>query len=240
MLILPAIDLRGGKCVRLAQGDYAREKVYFDDAAEVAAGFESKGAKWLHVVDLDGAKTGIPENIEQVKRIVAQTQLKVEVGGGVRSLETAQRLLDAGVTRVVLGTQLIKEPEWAKEVFRTLGDKVVAGIDAREGKVAVQGWLQTSEVTATELAVGMVNAGARRIILTDIARDGMLTGPNLQLLADVVSATKAPIIQSGGISSLQDLIDLKALGVNAPEGVIVGRAIYEGRFTVAEALASIA
>lgn len=239
MLILPAIDLRAGRCVRLAQGDYDRETIYGDDPLAVAQQFQDEGAEWLHLVDLDGARSGIPENLALVEEIATKTRLKVEFGGGLRDFATIQRALGGGVTRVVLGSVLIKEPGFAREVFAELGERVVAGIDARDGKVAVQGWLEASAVTAADLAVSMAAAGAKRIILTDIARDGMLTGPNLDLLRSVGQACGLPIIQSGGIASLGDIVGLLALGEDAPEGVITGRAIYEGRFTVREALASV-
>lgn len=236
MLILPAIDLLGGRCVRLAQGDYGREKVYSEDPVATAQGFTDEGAEWLHLVDLDGAKSGDPTNLHLVEAIAHRTTLKIEFGGGVRNEETIARALSAGVTRVVLGSVLIKNPEFAAAAFGRFGEQIVAGIDAREGRVAVSGWLDTSEVSAADLAVAMAAKGAKRIILTDIARDGMLTGPNLDLLREVSAACGLPMIQSGGISSLEDLTTLSRMGAEAPEGVIVGRAIYEGKFSVKEAI----
>lgn len=235
MLILPAIDLRGGKAVRLAQGDFARETVYGDDPAEVAKGFRDAGAEWVHVVDLDGARTGAPAHWNQIEEI-ATTGLNVEVGGGVRSLEAARRFLNQGAARVVVGTRLVSNPDLAANFFEELGGRVVAGIDARDGMVHISGWEAGSNITAVDLAIRVAGQGAKRIILTDIARDGMQTGPNLELLREVTRATKLPIIQSGGIGSLAHIRELLALGEGMPEGVIVGRAIYEGSVDLAEAL----
>jgi len=237
MLILPAIDLRGGKCVRLAQGDFDREKIYDEDPIKVATSFQAEGAEWLHLIDLDGAKTGHPANLETVRRIAQETRLKIEFGGGVRTLEIARELLEAGVQRVVLGTAVISNPDLAKTIFQELGEQAVAGIDSRDGKVATAGWLDTSSDDAVDVAKRVERDGARRIIFTDIARDGMLTGPNLPQLRRIVQNVAIPVIQSGGISSLNDLKELAEMAEDAPEGVIVGRAIYEAKFTVAQALA---
>ncbi|MGV3617079.1 MAG: 1-(5-phosphoribosyl)-5-[(5-phosphoribosylamino)methylideneamino]imidazole-4-carboxamide isomerase [Fimbriimonas sp.] len=240
MLIIPAIDLRGGRCVRLTQGDYGRETVYDLDPVEVALGFGREGAEIVHVVDLDGAKSGAPENLEIVARIVREGGLPVEFGGGVRSLETARRLLDLGVARVVVGSKLVQDAELSARFFSELGDRVVAGIDAREGKVATIGWTETSGVSAVELAQRVEAAGCRRIILTDIARDGALRGPNVDLLREVVGAVSIPVIASGGVSVVEDLRVLREAFPAGVEGVIVGKAIYEDRFTVAEAVAALA
>jgi len=241
-LILPAIDLRGGQCVRLTQGDYARERIYDSDPVRVAEEFADQGALWIHVVDLDGAKSGEPQNwgsIEAIAKGVGDTA-RIEVGGGVRSLEVARRLLDCGVARVVVGTKLVEDQELAERMFSELKEQIVAGIDARQGRVAVAGWVEQSLVTATELAVEMERLGARRIILTDIAQDGMLTGPNLELLNSVSAAVKIPIIHSGGIGALEDLALLFDKSDRRPEGVIVGRAIYERRFTVRQSVETVA
>lgn len=235
MLILPAIDLIRGRCVRLVQGDYAQETVYHEDPAAVAKDFEDQGTEWLHVVDLDGAKAGAPQNLDAIRRIAEATSLKIELGGGIRTDADIQAAFDSGVTRVVLGSVLVRDLAFAEKVLGQLGDRVVAGIDARNGRVAVSGWIDTSEVTAQDLAVRMAQMGARRIILTDIARDGMLTGPNYDLLQEVAEASKLPIIQSGGIAELSDLVKLAQLPT-PPEGTIVGKAIYERRFTVKEAI----
>ncbi len=240
MLILPAIDLRGGQCVRLTQGDYSRERIYDSDPVRVARTFADEGAPWIHVVDLDGAKAGEPANWDAIESIARAVTIPIEVGGGVRSIATAQRLLDLGAARVVVGTKLVQDQNLAREMFEKLGDKIVAGIDARDGKVAVAGWIEQSELTAEGLAQKMASLGAKRIILTDIAQDGMLTGPNLELLDLVSSRVEIPIIHSGGISSLKDLKVLYHEAAQRPEGVIIGRAIYEGCFTAKQAVEFVA
>lgn len=236
MLILPAIDLRDGKCVRLVQGDYDRQLDYAGDPAEVAKSFEDQGAHIIHVVDLDGAKSGEPQNLDVVERICRATQARIEFGGGVRSLDTAHRLLAAGVHRVVVGTKLIQDPDLAETLFG-LGEHVVAGIDAKNGFVATQGWLEESHLSAVELAVRVQRQGARRIILTDIARDGMLTGPNTDLLTQVMQHVSIPVIHSGGIGTLEDLKVLASLS-SPPEGAITGRAIYDGKLDLRVACAT--
>jgi len=235
MLIIPAIDIRGGLCVRLSQGDYAQEKVYASDPASVALSFEEAGAQYIHVVDLDGAKSGSPQNWTEIESLLKVVSVPIEVGGGVRSLETAKRLLDLGVARVVVGTKLVQDPDLAQRFFEELGEYVVAGIDARDGLAAVSGWTEESRISAKDLAIKMTSLGAKRIILTDIAKDGMLTGPNIHLLDEVSEAVQIPIIQSGGIGSLEHLRLLAIDPKRKPEGVITGRAIYEGLFTVKEA-----
>jgi phosphoribosylformimino-5-aminoimidazole carboxamide ribotide isomerase len=236
MLIIPAIDLIGGRCVRLTQGDYAQETVYDPDPAAVAKRFEDAGAEWIHVVDLDGAKAGEPRNLDAVGAVLAAVNAKVEFGGGVRSLETARRLLGLGVARVIVGTKLIQDPALAERFFSELGERVVAGIDARDGKVAVAGWIEGSDVSALDLARRVESQGARRIILTDIARDGALTGPNLGLQAQVAEGVGIPVIASGGIGALRDIDALLPLEAKGVEGVIVGKAIYEGRVDLQEAI----
>ncbi|MEZ0327881.1 MAG: 1-(5-phosphoribosyl)-5-[(5-phosphoribosylamino)methylideneamino]imidazole-4-carboxamide isomerase [Fimbriimonas sp.] len=235
MLIIPAIDIREGRCVRLIQGDYSQERSYTADPVEMAQRFEGEGAEIIHVVDLDGAKSGEPQNWDALASIAKATKVPIEVGGGVRTLETARRLLDLGIARVVVGTKLVQDELLAAKFFQELGEAVVAGIDARGGMVAVHGWTEQSEMPATELARQVERQGARRIILTDIARDGMLNGPNLELLSHISAAVSIPIIASGGIGTLDDL-RLLAHSANPPEGVIVGRAIYENRFSLKEAL----
>lgn len=238
MIVLPAIDLRGGKCVRLIQGDYGQETVYGDDPVLTAWKFAEQGAEWLHVVDLDGAKSGRPTeaHLALLRRIKDEVSLEIEFGGGIKDQIGLDLALKAGVSRVVLGSAIVKDPDFAERTFLSLGDEAVAGIDARDRKVATHGWLETSDVDAVEMAQRVKAMGARRIILTDIGRDGMLTGPNVDLLREVHRACKLPIIQSGGIASLEDFDTLRALGPDAPEGVITGKAVYEGRFTVAEAV----
>lgn len=235
MLILPAIDIRGGKCVRLVQGDYAQETVYGEDPLAVAQGFVEQGAEWIHIVDLDGAKAGQPVNLNIVERIAKETSAKVELGGGIRMLETAIQVLNRGIARVIFGSRLVSNRSESADLFQALGDRAVAGIDARNGKVSVVGWTEDSELGALDLAKELEEAGARRFIVTDIATDGMLAGPNLQMLAEFSGNLRGHVIASGGVSSLDDLKSIKAIQPPV-EGAIVGKAIYEGRLTVQQAI----
>jgi phosphoribosylformimino-5-aminoimidazole carboxamide ribotide isomerase len=235
LTIYPAIDMRGGKCVRLLQGDYDKETVYGDSPFEMAARFEREGAEWIHMVDLDGAKEGKPVNDEYVLRAAKELNARIQIGGGIRNAASAARYLDAGVDRVILGSSAISDPEFVKEMLGTYGgDRVVIGIDARDGFVATHGWLETSKVEAEELALELVRFGAEWFVMTDIARDGMLSGPNTEAIAGLSDATGKKVIASGGVSSLADLTRLKESG--GVEGAIIGKALYEGRFTLEEAL----
>lgn len=238
MLILPAIDIRAGKCVRLVQGDYAQETIYNDDPIEVAQGFADQGAEWIHIVDLDGAKVGYPVNLDIVERICKETSAKIELGGGIRILETANQVLNRGIARVIFGSRLVSNRNDSSEIFGALGDKAVAGIDARNGKVSVVGWTEDSELGSLELAQELEAVGATRFIVTDIATDGMLNGPNLQMLSEFTANLKGHVIASGGVSSLNDLQAIKSIQPPV-EGAIVGKAIYENRFTVREAIQSV-
>ena len=240
MYLLPAIDILGGKAVRLAKGDYDRVTVYHDDPAAQAQLFEEQGATWLHVVDLDGARSGIPEKIAIVERIMRKTLLKVEVGGGVRDMAAIERVMEAGVTRVVLGTALVRDPAFARAaVDRFGGDALVAGIDAKGGEVAVSGWCEGSGIAASELAARMADAGYRHLVYTDIARDGMQTGLDPQAYADMASAFGHPVVASGGVAGVADIERLAPVA-HAIEGVIAGRAIYEGALSVEEGVAACA
>lgn len=234
MTVLPAIDIRGGRCVRLAQGNYDQETVYDDDAVAVARSFLREGAEWIHVVDLDAAKSGFPVNHEIVAHIARETNLPIEYGGGVRSLESARKMLELGVARVVVGTKLVADRVMASQMFEAFGQAIVAGLDARDGKVAISGWTEDSPLDVIDFAKEMVDLGAPRFVVTDIARDGMLQGPNLGLLARMLEVVTVPVVQSGGISSLQDVVAVKETGA---EGVIIGKALYEGNLTVAQAVA---
>lgn len=237
MEVIPAIDLRGGKCVRLYQGDYAREQVFSDDPVATALRWQAEGAPRLHVVDLDGAASGTPANLDAIRRIAAAVAVPVQVGGGVRSTETAGRLLDAGVGRVVFGTVAVEQPEVVEEAMQELGAaRVIVGVDAREGKVAVRGWKEQSPMDALELIARMEALGVRCFIYTDIARDGTLTEPNYDAVAKVVARTKAQVIASGGVSRVEHVVGLAGLGV---VGCIIGRALYTGDVSLAEALAAI-
>jgi phosphoribosylformimino-5-aminoimidazole carboxamide ribotide isomerase len=235
--LLPAIDLLDGKAVRLARGDYNAVTVYHDNPVEQARRFKEDGAQWLHVVDLDGARTGTPSNCATVEAIIAATALKVEVGGGVRSFKTLERLVYAGASRVVLGTRLATSPHFVQEAVARYGGLICAGIDARAGQVAIEGWLETGGIAAEELAQELSTWGIRHLVYTDIVRDGMQTGIEAGAYGRMAQAAGFAVTASGGISTLDDLRALAALGDAVVEGAIAGRALYEGSFTLAEALA---
>ncbi|MEC4273384.1 1-(5-phosphoribosyl)-5-[(5-phosphoribosylamino)methylideneamino]imidazole-4-carboxamide isomerase [Adlercreutzia sp. R25] len=238
MYLLPAIDILDGRAVRLAKGDYRAVTVYNENPALQAQLFEEDGAEWLHVVDLNGAKSGNPDNVEVIREILAATSLKVEVGGGVRSLEAAERLLDAGATRVILGTALVRDPEFAQAAMEKFGpDALVAGIDAKAGEAAVAGWTEGSGVAATDLAASMAKLGYAHIVYTDIARDGMQTGVENDAYAKMAAAFGNPVIVSGGIATAENILALAPIA-DAVEGVITGRAIYEGTLSVADGVAA--
>lgn len=238
MYLLPAIDILDGRAVRLAKGDYAAVTVYNENPVLQAQLFEEDGAQWIHVVDLDGAKSGKPDNIEVVRAILAATNLKVEVGGGVRSLETLDRLLDAGANRVVLGTALVRDPEFACAAIEKFGpEALAAGIDAKDGEVAVAGWLEGSGVAAESLAATMARLGYQHLIFTDIARDGMQTGIDPAAYASMARAFGNPVIASGGVATAADILALQGVS-DAIEGVIAGRAIYENTLSVADGVAA--
>ena len=236
MEVIPAVDLRNGKCVRLYQGDYARETVFSDDPAAMALRWQSDGAKRLHLVDLDGAAEGEPRNLDAIEKILAAVEVPVQVGGGIRSLETIAQLLDLGVGRAILGTAAIEDPSLVEEACQRYGEQIIVGIDARNGMVATRGWLQQSSIAAGGLANRMVELGARRFIYTDISRDGTLTGPNFEAIAELCSQVEVPVIAAGGISSIANLTRLAELGA---EGAIVGRAIYTGDLIFKEAVTRI-
>lgn len=238
MYLLPAIDILGGRAVRLAKGDYSQVTVYNDDPVDQARRFEAQGATWVHVVDLDGARSGVPENIAIVERIVRETSLNVEVGGGIRTLDVLDRLAEAGAARMVLGTALVNDPELARAaVARVGGDRLTAGIDAKGGEVAVSGWIEGSGVAATDLARAMGQAGFKHIVYTDIARDGMQTGLDVEAYAQMAKAFGHPVIASGGVASVSDIERLSAVAASI-EGVITGRAVYEGTLTVEDGVAA--
>jgi phosphoribosylformimino-5-aminoimidazole carboxamide ribotide isomerase len=240
--LLPAIDLRDGHCVRLHQGDFAAETVYDDDPVRVAREFEAAGARWIHVVDLDAARTGTRAHLDQIRLIVRSVACRVEVGGGVRSAESALELLDAGVERVVIGTAAVERPALVEELCREFPGRVAVGLDARGNEVAIRGWQEGSGADLVGLARRFDGIGLAALIATEIGRDGTLEGPAFGQLAAVLGASSVPLVASGGVGSLDDLRALARLrsGDRALAGVIVGRAIYEGRFGVADALASLA
>ena len=241
MEIIPAIDIRGGRCVRLVQGDYARETVFADDPAEAAKRWRDAGARRLHVVDLDGARQGRPLNWEAVTRIVAATEAAVQLGGGLRDLGTVQRYLDGGIERVVLGTAAVKDEALLGAALDRFPGRIVVGVDARDGIVVTEGWLEASGVAAGELVRRLAAMGVPRIIYTDTLRDGTLTEPNFPglqaLLADVQSSGgEMRVLYSGGVASLRHVRRLAETGV---EGVVVGRALYTGDIDLREALAAV-
>ena len=240
MYLLPAIDILEGRAVRLAKGDYSQVTVYNDDPVDQARKFEAQGATWIHVVDLDGARTGVPENIAIVERIVRETSLSVEIGGGIRTLKTLERLADIGAARMVLGTALVNDLELARAaVERVGGDRLTAGIDAKGGEVAVSGWIEGSGIAACDLARAMGAAGFKHIVYTDIARDGMQTGLDVQAYVQMAEAFGHPVIASGGVASVADIERLAPVAASI-EGVITGRAVYEGTLTVEEGVAACA
>jgi phosphoribosylformimino-5-aminoimidazole carboxamide ribotide isomerase len=236
MLVIPAIDLKGGRCVRLVQGDMARETVYAEDPVPVAQGFERAGAEWIHVVDLDGAISGKPVNEDAIARVCRAVGAKVEVGGGVRDLATLERVLAAGAGRVVLGTAALEDPEFFATACRRHPGRILAGIDARKGKVSVAGWTKDSTTDAAGLAVEVQRAGAAAIVFTDIARDGTGDGVNAPAVDAIADAVDVPVIASGGVATLDDLRKLRALNRRNLDAVIVGRAIYTGAVDLATAL----
>lgn len=237
MYLLPAIDILGGRAVRLAKGDYDAVTVYNEDPGLQAQLFEEAGAEWLHLVDLDGARSGQPANIAVVEAILRRTALKVEVGGGVRSMDAIARLADAGANRVVLGTALVRQRDFAQQAVEEYEGLLTAGIDARNGEVAVDGWEQGAALSARDFAARMGALGYEHLVYTDIARDGMQTGIDPQAYTAMAAAFGKPVIASGGVASLAD-IEALAQVADAVEGVIAGRAIYEGSFTVADGVAA--
>jgi phosphoribosylformimino-5-aminoimidazole carboxamide ribotide isomerase len=235
MQIWPAIDLLGGKCVRLQQGDYARETVFSDDPAGVARQFEEAGGRHLHLVDLDGARAGRPVNLHAVRAILNAVAMECELGGGVRDEATIEALLELGLARLVLGTSALKRPEWFREMCAKFPDRLALGVDARHGMVATDGWLETSSVAAVDLVQQFAASPVAAIIYTDISTDGMLAGPNVAAMRDMQAATATPVIASGGVTTAADVAELAAAGL---AGAIVGRALYAGTLTIADALAA--
>ena len=236
MEIIPAIDLRGGKCVRLYQGDYRKETVFSEDPVAVALRWRDEGAGRLHLVDLDGAARGEPCNVSVVERIVEVVDIPVQLGGGIRRLDTVEKLLGLGVGRVILGTAAIYQPSLVEEACREFGDAIIVAVDARDGLVEGHGWRQGSDISAVEMVRGMAALGTWRFIYTDIARDGTLAGPNFEAVAELLARTDLPVIAAGGISAVGQLVRLAGLGV---EGAILGRALYTGDIDLGEALRAV-
>jgi phosphoribosylformimino-5-aminoimidazole carboxamide ribotide isomerase len=235
MQIWPAIDLRGGKCVRLQQGDYRRETIYGDDPAGMARRFVSQGATCLHLVDLDGARDGSNANLAAVKAIVAAVNIPCELGGGIRDDATIERLLAIGLSRLVIGTRALKEPAWFRTACRRFPGQLALGIDAKGGMVATDGWLETSSTSAIDLARQFAGEPLAAIIYTDIAKDGMLQGPNLGAMSEMNAAVESDVIASGGVTTADDVRKLAEIGM---AGCIIGRALYEGTLTLEKAIAA--
>ncbi len=236
MEVIPAIDLRNGKCVRLYQGDYDRETVFSEDPVSMALRWQAEGAKRLHLVDLDGAREGEPRNLEVVKRIVEAVEVPVELGGGIRTLATVEEILGLGVDRVILGTAAVEKAGLVPDACSRFGERIVVGVDAQDGMVATQGWLKKSTVRAVELAEAAVRGGARRLIYTDISRDGTLTAPNFEGVTEMVKHVAVPVIAAGGVTKVEHLIRLAEIGA---EGAVVGRAVYTGDLELGEALRAV-
>ncbi|MEE3266517.1 MAG: 1-(5-phosphoribosyl)-5-[(5-phosphoribosylamino)methylideneamino]imidazole-4-carboxamide isomerase [SAR324 cluster bacterium] len=235
MLLIPAIDLKNGRCVRLLQGEAAAETVYSDDPASMARSFEDAGAKRLHLVDLDGAFKGKGANLISIRSILKNISIPVQLGGGLRNAENIEKMFELGVSSVIVGTMAVKNPDVLEEVIqRFTGEKVILGIDARDRKVSIEGWQEGTEIDDVEFALSWKKFGIQRIVFTDIARDGMLSGPNLEALGDFARRTGLKIVASGGVSSMEDLELLKTLEVDGVDQVISGKAIYEGKLDLKE------
>jgi len=232
MVVYPAIDIIDGKCVRLQQGSYSDVTIFGDSPVEMALKWESQGARYLHVVDLDGARSGNSENAEIIRQIASKLTIPVQLGGGIRSLDAIEAILSSGVSRVILGTSAVNNQEMLKMAIKEYKDKIAVGIDAKDGMVAIHGWEKTSDFTAIDFARRVEGFGAKTIIYTDISRDGMLKGPNLVAMRDMAKSVDIEVIASGGVSCLKDILALKSTGVR---GVIVGKALYTGNIDLREA-----
>jgi phosphoribosylformimino-5-aminoimidazole carboxamide ribotide isomerase len=235
LIIYPAIDIKNGKCVRLVQGQFSNETVYSDNPVEMAKSFEQLGAEYIHVVDLDGARLGEPQNSSIVSEMALKLGIPIQLGGGIRTVEMIESILQKGVKRVVLGTSAVKDQGMLKEAVLRFGRNLAVAIDARDGMVAIEGWAKTSSLGAVEFAKRIEELGARIIIYTDISRDGMLSGPNLNAMEEMVKSVDIDVIASGGVASLKDIIGLKNIGV---AGAIVGKALYTGNVKLDEAIAA--
>ena len=237
MIIYPAIDIRGGRCVRLTEGRFDAETVFADDPAKMALKWAGMGAEFLHLVDLDGALAGEGKNVPVIERILQSVNIPVQLGGGIRNLETIEKLLALGVTRLILGSAAVKNPQLVEEACKKHPGHIAVGIDAKNGEVAIEGWGKGSGVAATELAKQMATYGVETIIYTDISRDGMLSGVNVEATAALARACGVPIIASGGVASIEDIRRVKAVEADGVQGCIIGKAIYTGAVDLKEALA---
>lgn len=236
MIIYPAIDIRGGKCVRLTQGRYEDMTVFSDDPEAMALQFQKDGAQYIHVVDLDGAR-GESSNRELISRMAGRVSVPIQTGGGIRTMKDIELVLESGIARVILGTSAVQNPELVAQAALRYGNRIAVGIDARDGRVAIEGWEKTSDLKAVEFAKVMETIGVKTIIYTDIATDGMLSGPNLAAMAEMAEHVKLEVIASGGVSSIEDLLNLKKTGV---QGAIVGKALYTGALNLKDAIREIA
>lgn len=233
MIVFPAIDIKDGSCVRLFKGDFGTVEKVAEDPLQTARSFEAKGASWIHMVDLDGAKDAVPINTEIFLDVARNTSLQVEVGGGIRSMDTVEAYLSGGIRRVILGSAAVKDPALVREAVREYGDRIAVGIDAKNGMAVVEGWLDASGAHYLELAKAMENIGVKTLIYTDISKDGTLSGPNLQELAAINKAVSCQIVASGGVTDLNDIRALKKLGLY---GVICGKSLYKGTLGLSEAI----
>jgi len=236
MKIIPAVDIKGGRCVRLSQGMADQETVYSDDPVEMACQWDEEGASLIHIVDLDGAFDGKPANVEIVKKIIYNSSVDIQVGGGIRNLKTIETYVNAGAYRVILGTVAQKDPELVVEACREFPGKIIVGIDARNGNVAIRGWVEVSNQRASDLAQSLELYNISGYIFTDISRDGMLQGPNLKSIKEFSRSTNLPVIASGGVSQLKDIEDLLTLEPEGVEGIIIGKALYDKNFTFPQTL----
>ncbi len=236
MLIIPAVDIKKGRCVRLLQGREDSETVFSDDPSAMAARWEGEGAELVHVIDLDGAFSKGPQNMEAVKRILDRVDIPIQLGGGIRSIETISTYLDLGVGRVILGTEAIRNPSLVEQACKAFPNRIMVGIDARKGMVAIEGWTQTTEQKAVEMAKGIEGPGLAGIIFTDIHKDGMQTGPNIEETKRMAESVSTPIIASGGVGNINDIKALAKLEPLGVVGIITGRALYDGRLDLKQAL----
>lgn len=240
MILYPAIDIRGGRTVRLLQGDYAQETGYDPDPVDAARRWAAEGARFLHVVDLDGAKAGAPRNLDAVARVATAVDCPIQVGGGLRDAESVDAVISAGAERVVIGTAALRDPEFLEAMISAHGDRIVVSVDARDGRVSLAGWTEGSDLDVADAVAELSGRGVKRFLSTAIEVDGTMEGPRLDELNRVAAATEAALIASGGVGSLAHLEAVAAAAAGNVEGVIVGRALYEGRFTVAEAITALA
>lgn len=236
MILFPAIDLKEGRCVRLVQGDMALATVFNDDPAAQAADFEAQGFEWLHLVDLDGAFAGRPVNAQAVEAILGRVSLPVQLGGGIRDMRTVEGWLASGIRRVIIGTAAVRDPDFVREAARRFPGQIAVGIDARDGRVAVEGWARLSEMSAEDLGRKFEDVGVAALVYTDIARDGILTGLNIEATLALANAVSIPVIASGGLASIDDVRRMLEPDCAVLEGAISGRALYDGRLDAEEAL----